>query len=129
MKNHSEIYVDSSGTQRCYYQCIGGGMGEHQYVEIDNCYFDSKAGADSDKLAVSYHNGVSANCDGKIFVKNCYFANNNRLGVTWYGTSTTISKLYANNNSFGKAISCTAENEQYSTQNFEVVEWLNEVRN
>ena len=128
MKNHSEIYNDN-GVNRCYYQCIGGGMGVHHYVEIDNCYFDSMMGTDSDKPAVSYHNGNSAECDGKIFVKNSYFANNNRLGITWYVSSTKVSKLYANNNSFGSDISCGAETADSTTQNFEVVAWMNEVRN
>lgn len=129
MKNHSDIYVDGTGKQRCYYQCIGGGMGENHFVDIDNCYFDSAMGTDTDKTAVSYHNGGSEKCDGVVFVKNSYFANNNRLGVSWYGSSTKVSKLYANNNSFGKGISCVAETADSTIHNFEVIEWLNEVRN
>lgn len=129
MKNHSELY-DDSGVMRCFYQCIGGGMGANHYVTIENCYFDSMAGTDTDKMAVSYHNGYSNVCDGKIFVSNSYFANQNRLGVQWFGSSEVVSKLYANNNSFGNAISCTYEQSGASTpQNFEVIEWNNVIRN
>lgn len=128
MRNHSEIYNDN-GTPRCYYQCIGGGMGRNHCVVIDNCYFDSMAGTDSDRMAVSYHNGYADDCDGEIFVKNSYFKNNNRLGVQHYGTSTIKSRLYANNNSFGKAISCVHEISGATTpENFEVIQYMNEIR-
>lgn len=127
MKNHSEIYTDAQG-DHCYYQCIGGGMGKNTFVRIENCIFDSMAGVNPNVAAVSYHNGSASDCDGTIFVSNCYFADDNYLSVQYYGTSETVSMLYANNNSFGDEIACIPETAGSTTVNFAVKEWLNEVR-
>lgn len=127
MKNHSDIYIDAEGKPHCFYQCIGGGMGAHTNVHIENCVFDSAKGGDTNANAVSYHNGISNyNCEGSVFVSNCYFAGQNSLRAQSYGVSTKMSMMYANNNSFGNPIECINEN---THKNFDVLEWNNVIRN
>ena len=127
MKNHSDIYIDAEGKPHCFHQCIGGGMGAHTNVHIENCVFDSAVGGDTNTHAVSYHNGISNyNCEGSVFVSNCYFAGQNSLRAQSYGVSTKMSMMYANNNSFGNPIECINEN---THKNFDVLEWNNVIRN
>ena len=127
MKNHSDIYIDAEGKPHCFHQCIGGGMGAHTNVHIENCVFDSAVGGDTNTHAVSYHNGISNyNCEGSVFVSNCYFAGQNSLRAQSYGVSTKMSMMYANNNSFGNPIECVNEN---THKNFDVLEWNNVIRN
>lgn len=127
MKNHSAIYTDQQG-DHCFYQCIGGGMGVNQKVVIENCVFDSMKGNDSNCAAVSYHNGNSNLCDGALFVSDSYFKNLNGVSVQYYGPSQIVSVLYANNNSFGRAIACIPEIEGVPYENFTVLEWNNVIR-
>ncbi len=128
MKNHSQIYVDQQQVGHCFYQCIGGGLRLQKFIEIDGCVFDSQRDNSTNINAVSYHNGYEAECDGKIFVRNCYFYNENGLSIQWYGVSTIMTTMYACNNSFGKAVECVAETESSTVVNVQVKEWLNEIR-
>ena len=127
MKNHSDIYIDATG-EHCFYQCIGGGMGLHHEVEIQNCYFESMKGDSSDVAAVSYHNGYSERCDGKIFVSNSYFAFNNTFSVQYYGNSTIKTRAFVNNCSLGKPLITKAEIVDSTIVNMEILEFNNTVR-
>ena len=87
-----------------FHQCIGGGLGACEYVEIDNCIFNSVGISStpytSDNHAeVSYHNVGLSYGKSNIFVKNSYFTEGGFL-ITNYGTSTSISTAYVNNCSF-----------------------------
>ena len=78
--------------------CIGGGLGTHDYIYIDNCRFDT-----SSNYGAHYHNNQWYDtAKSNITVSNCYFGRNCTFGVSSIGPSNYISETRVNNNSFGK---------------------------
>lgn len=125
MVNHT-----TSSSQYAHGQCIGGGIVVHKHITIDNCVFNASKDGDANIPAVFYHNGTGAIDDSKIFVKDCYFADNNQLGVYSYGQSQIISYMYACGNSLSNANDIFAEklNQDQPYDNMDVVAWNNEFR-
>jgi len=104
-------------------QCIGGGLGLHGVIVIDNCYFNSINEQDVAYPAVSYHNSedVSAkNGQSLIFISNSYFENNNTIRINYYGKSTKITQAQICNNSLGRDVLSGAETSDGSSTNVNV---------
>lgn len=104
-------------------QCIGGGLGLHGVIVVDNCYFNSINSQSVAFPAVSYHN--SADVDSKngmslIIISNSFFENNNTVRINYYGNSTKITQAFINNNSLGKDILSGAETQDSSSANVNV---------
>lgn len=119
-----------------YAQCIGGGLGEHGYIEIDGGYYESKTTVpvptltlEESQMPITYHNGYSQNCDGKIVIKNVYLADKGYFRFGMYGSSQIKTKIYISGCSMHKPIWNMYENSDYTVENFEIIEFNNEVRN
>lgn len=112
-----------------YSQCIGGGMGEHAYIEINGGMYESDP-ADTNYIEpISYHNGSGATCDGKIFIHNVYLVGaGSYMRFGWYGASTIVTPVIVSGCSMGAAIKVQAETPGWSNINFELTEWNNTVR-
>ena len=112
-----------------YSDCIGGGIGENCTVEICGCYFEG----DSGRPRLAYYHGNNnssvSNAQAHIIVCDNYFAQDGTFQLTNYGNSTTVSKAFVSNNSFGTAPSVTdGSSPSPIIVNMELVEWNNEVR-
>lgn len=119
----------SSGiTGNLYQQCIGGGLGKHGYIEIIGGNYDSSLNGSSNTPTISYHNGATEGCDGKLYIKDLYLNNNNYLRFGYYGSSTIVTPVFVSGCSMGNAIVKTAETAQSVNDNFSITEWNNIVR-
>ena len=94
--NFSHV-ADSPG----YTQCIGGGLGVNQYVEIRGCTF--KTPDKSDASEVSYHNDSSGNANAKsnIVITDCAFINGYADFII-YGDSTAVTPVLVCNNKMSR---------------------------
>ena len=120
------MYIDN--TQNSLWpnhQCIGGGMGLHTQIIIENCVFDG-ANPDSQLGLVSYHNNVESGAEGLIFIKDCQFKKAQgtaRFG--WYGTSTQVTPCYVVNCLLGTAPVIRAETSGSTSENMSLTTWGN----
>lgn len=134
-RNCQMKYRNDSTTPH-YSQCIGGGMGEHTFIEIHGGTYDSKithnSGDETPKqldIPISYHNGYTSTCDGKIFIDGVYLKNDGYFRFGYYGTSTIVTPIEISNCSVGQAT--VLKQEATSTQapeNFELIEFNVTVR-
>ena len=134
-RNCQMKYRNDSTTPH-YSQCIGGGMGEHTFIEIHGGTYDSKithnSGDETPKqldIPISYHNGYTATCDGKIFIDGVYLKNDGYFRFGYYGASTIVTPIEISNCSVGQAT--VLKQEATSTQapeNFELIEFNVTVR-
>lgn len=123
------MYHDNSGnTVFGGWQCIGGGFGKSGAIEIIGCYFDGRNQYNNTGGIVSYHNYSVANSKSRLTIRDCYFASAFTIRLSWFGTSTEISTLYACGNSLGAGIVHRAENESATVENTSVIEWNNVIR-
>ena len=107
------------------HQCIGGGMGMHTTIEVENCYFEA-ADPDYNLGLLSYHNNGNADAQGLIFVKDSEFAGaNGTVRFGWYGASTLITKCYVVGCKMGHAPVIRAETEQSTNENMTLIQWGN----
>ena len=117
-------------------QCIGGGMGEHGYIEIIGGYYKSSSkyyqahynSTDDMQQPISFHNGISDTCDGKIVIKDVYLADKGYFRFGMYGGSTKKTPIYISGCRMYKAPFLM--NEQWNDsqiQNMEVIAWNNEI--
>lgn len=119
-----------------YSQCIGGGMGEHTFIEIHGGTYDSKithnSGNETPKqldTPITYHNGNTATCDGKIFIDGVYLKNDGYFRFGYYGTSTIVTPVEISNCSVGQATVLKHEvTGQQTPENFELIEFNVTVR-
>lgn len=119
----------SSGATFIAPQCIGGGLGKYGYIEIVGGHYSSYCDdASIEKPPISYHNGYSAGCDSKIFIRDVYLANDGFFRFGYYGSSTIISRIMVSGCSMGAQIMKRPENGTAQIDNFEVVEWNNTIR-
>lgn len=120
------MYIDN--TQNALWsnhQCIGGGMGLHTQIVIENCVFDA-ANPDSNLGLVSYHNNVESGAEGLIFIKDCEFKKSQgtaRFG--WYGASTKVTPCYVANCKLGTAPVIRAETSGSTNENMSLTTWGN----
>ena len=123
-------FDNTSAPINYYPQCIGGGNGAHDYIEIRDCYFKSKVAESTPIQIVSYHqDGTSATAQSNVFLSNCYFADKGTFRVTYYGKTTKVSKAYVSGCSFGSAPYVGQEvSSNPAPENYELIEWGNIVR-
>lgn len=89
MKNTTTI-----DTHANYIQCIGGGLGEHAYIEVDGGEYTSTNNSNpNEQPCISYHNGNNNNCYSHIFIKNVNCKNKGYFRFDSYGTSEQSSKV------------------------------------
>ena len=122
------MYIDNTqNTLWPNHQCIGGGMGMHTQIVIENCVFDA-ASPDAQLGLVSYHNNGESGAEGLIFIKDCWFkksAGTARFG--WYGTSTKVTPCYVANCLLGTAPVIRAETAGSTVENMSLKAWGNEI--
>jgi hypothetical protein len=101
--------------------CIGGGLGEHGYITIDGCIFESN----QDEDTVSYHNSqfsTTGKYKSKVVVKNCYFKNNS-IHIGALGTGTAISQMIVT----GCKLQTPPQVWSNTPLNVELIAWNNEI--
>lgn len=119
-----------------YSQCIGGGMGEHTFIEIHGGTYDSKithnSGDETPKqldTPITYHNGYTTTCDGKIFIDGVYLKNDGYFRFGYYGASTIVTPIEISNCSVGQATVLKPEvTGQQTPENLELIEFNVTVR-
>ena len=112
-----------------YPMCIGGGCAKHTYVSIEGCYFWSKKAESSDTPLVSYHNANSANAISNINCTGSYFAEKGYFWVSYYGTTTLVSKAILTNSSLGaEPVVGPLNTATTYPENFELIEFNNIIR-
>ena len=117
---------DTSHTS--YPQCIGGGLGEHGYIEIVGGTYESAISDENLQLPITYHNGQSSTCQSRIDIRNVYLKNKGKFRFTHYGTSTLKTLVNVNNCSMGGSIIIKAETTSSTTVNIELLEFNNVIR-
>lgn len=107
-----------------FIQCIGGGLGEHGFIEINGGVYDAHADSHpDDEVTISYHNGINENCDSKIFISDVYLKNKGNFRFGYYGPSAIKSLVQISNCSVGKPTAVVNENsDPNNKENFEVIE-------
>lgn len=96
--------MDNSHSTMTTTQCIGGGLGLHGYIVIDNCHFESVA---DDSNALFWHNSADTSSKGAkshIILKDSYVAGSNGVGFHYYGNSTKVTEVDVSNCFFGRKI-------------------------
>lgn len=107
-----------------YAQCIGGGLGEHGYIEIVGGKYISNPVAATPE-GISYHNGAVATADSVIYIRDVYVGGRIRFGA--HGPSTNASKAYVSGCST-TAIENVQEVGGGSATLFDVTAWNNTIR-
>ena len=83
--------------------CIGGGLGLHGDVLVEDCIFGTVTSqANMDSLA--YHNSGAAGAQNSLVIRGCFCEGDSTLQIASYGASTLQSKVLISNNSFGSPI-------------------------
>lgn len=113
-----------------YCQCIGGGLGKNGYIEIIGGLYESYGvDASGESPAISYHNSGNDGGDSKFFIRDVYLDGDGgffRFG--YYGPSTIKSPVYVSGCSMKAAILKRAETSGSTSDNFEIIEWNNTIR-
>ena len=111
------------------HQIIGGGFGYNNIIEIDSCIFNDHYNGVDHYSSVSYHNDVSTQTSSRSYltIKNCYFANGNRVVLEGYGSSTEMSLAIVCGNSFEDA-STDIVYDSTNANNIAVFKYNNESR-
>lgn len=119
-------------TDVTFVQCIGGGLGEHGFIEIRGGVYTSVTTAASSgqtidelTLPITYHNGNNANADSKIVIRDVYLTGKGRFRFGDYGPSTQKTKVLITGCRMGGETIHRYENSEFSVTNFEIVEWNN----
>lgn len=113
-------------------QCIGGGLGKNGTIVIDGGYYQSipiESNIQNGQVCISFHNGNNGNCDSSIFIKNVYLADRGFFRFGYYGSSTKKSNVQISGCSMGLPTIVKPETEQSTNENFNVIEFCNEIRN
>lgn len=112
---------DSSGTTWGAHQAVGGGLGKHGDILIEDCTATS-AGTDE---VISYHNADTADdCKSNIVVRDCYL--DGYFRVSNMGSYTTKSTAYCSNCSMTKAAEYRRDGAK--PDNMELLAWNNVIR-
>lgn len=118
------IIHDNSKNSEGYLQCIGGGLGSACEIIIKDCFFQSIDAGENQ--IVTYHNG--GNGKSNIVIEGCYFADKATCRCSYYGVATEKSKMMVSNCSMWSKPIKIQESPDYSVDNFELVDWNNEIR-
>ena len=121
-----------------YVQCIGGGLGEHGYIEIEGGTYESQTDyglsyneantPETAQQVISYHNGYSDKCDSVVVVKDVYAKDKGYFRFSAYGNSQIKSKVMISGCSTGRETFRRPEGGSSPYENFEVLEFNNEIR-
>jgi len=121
-------YINSS-PRASYTQCIGGGLGEHGYIDIVGGKYvsvdETARYTEAETITISYHNGEASTCDSNIFINAAYVSGCFQFGS--HGTSTIKSKVQVSNCSMASNIVVGALAD--GSYNYELTEWNNTIRN
>lgn len=120
--------IDTTDLQY-YVQCIGGGLGEHGYIEIDGGNYESVTTNEEKQMPISYHNGYKETAYSTINIKNVYLKNKGRFRFGDYGSSTLLSQVQIIGCSMGAPTLHVHETTEMDHENFEIFESNCEVRN
>ena len=119
---NTSMYFDNSGNDAWNSKAvIGGGLGRDGYILIDGCIFESVGGFN----VVTYHNTGANSGKSTINIRNCYFKRRNTIRLSWYGTSTEITKMYVCGCYLGLPILVEAENSSATVENVALTKWGN----
>lgn len=116
------MYKDS-GNGTLQPQCIGGGLGVHGTILIEDCIFSGDLV--TEQTYVSYHNSSHSQAESFITVKNCYFDKKGKIRFAHYGTSVHKTNCLVSDNRFGAPIEIAYESPSYNTPNMQVLAWNN----
>lgn len=122
--NCTMVFDNRNNAEWAGKQCIGGGLGQNGYVDIEGCTFKSYQGFDG---TVSYHNTGASTGRSHIVVRDCYFYLYNTFRLSWYGTSTEITDAVVTNCYLGADIVHRAENSSATVENTSIVAWNNTI--
>ena len=125
-KNISMYLDNTENTAWGGKQCIGGGFSKNGRIYVDSCSFESIGATPANPL-VSWHNAEIADAQSTLVISGCYFKQGT-IRITWFGTSTKISRVMVSNNSLMGSIIFRAETSAYDIQNVELLAWNNEIR-
>ena len=123
-------------TSANFTQCIGGGMGEHGYVEIVGGYYKSFSlyhqshyeSADDMQQPITFHNSVNTTCDGKIVIKDVYLADKGYFRFGMYGSSSKKTPIYISGcRMYKEPFLMNEQRNDSQVQNMEVIAWNNEI--
>lgn len=111
------------------HQIIGGGLGDSTMIEIENCIFNDHFTGVVSYSSVSYHNSTSGSMgyESRIIVKDCYFADGNKLVFEGYGASPYKTKVIATNNNLTNGDDSIIYNNTQA-DNMTVYKWNNHAR-
>lgn len=102
---HIELDNSALGTDgNSLSKALGGGLGKHEEVIIENCYFKAINPSKSTSVQndVSYHGAINSTfTDAKIVVTGCYFENLLRTSEYSYATDGPWTKITYSNNKSG----------------------------
>ena len=108
-------------------KCIGGGLGLHTEIIIEDCYFESVVGDDElTRRVVTYHN-CFGNAESTIVFKNNYIKEGT-FACGYYGDTTRQSIILSSNNSFTEDCYVYQEQWNVNTPNMIMYKWNNEIR-
>lgn len=115
--------------QNTYVQCIGGGLGRNGYIDIVGGKYTTVTDDTNYDIPISYHNnGTYNDAYSVINVSNVYLANKGHIRFGNYGPSTLKTNVNINNCSFGADIQHINETSDSINDNFEILEFNNEIR-
>lgn len=83
--------------------CIGGGLGAHGDVVVEDCVFDTVVST-GNKDSIAYHNSESGVSQSTLIIKNCYCKGDSTLQLASYGSSTKKTMVMVANCSFGSEV-------------------------
>jgi hypothetical protein len=119
-----------------YHQCIGGGLGEHGYIEIIGGRYKSESlyylpqyeGVDDMQQPITYHNGNNANAYGNIIIRDVYLEDKGYFRFGCYGSSNQLTQVQISGCRMYKEPMLMAETWSPSQViNFELITYNNEV--
>ena len=115
--------------QKTYVQCIGGGLGRNGHIDIVGGKYTTVIDDVNYDIPISYHNnGTYNDAYSVINVSNVYLANKGYIRFGNYGPSTLKTNVNINNCSFGANIQHIMETTDSTNDNFEILEFNNEIR-
>lgn len=118
---HCTFIHDSSNCSWGSHQAIGGGLGKHGDIIVEDCYGKSVG----TNQVFSWHNAVKTeSCKSNIVVKGCYLEGYMDFGLQ--GTYTDATNIFVSNCSLTKKPCVVGDSN--SVVNMKVYEWNNEIR-
>ncbi len=124
-----KITIDNSNNEVWrQHTCIGGGLGTHGEIIIENCSFIDMYNVNTTVNTVNYRNGKNEGAKSRIIVTGCYFSDNTTFRLSYYGNSTEITEAYVSNCSMTHKPFVSSETSEYTIENVKLVQWNNEIR-